>query len=153
MGDLPPAVQYGEVPRSCIVVTAQAYQLPVNLIGGVLLVEGGRVGMAKPNTNGTVDYGPAQINSAWLERTMPAGVDAEELRDNACANIWVAGWILKRCISIFSPSFWKGVGCYHAGENARTPKQLERMSSYAAKVHSAIADHGAAFSNWLAHRR
>lgn len=150
MGDLPPAVLHGEVPRSCVLATAQAYQLPVTLIGGVLFVEGGRLGMAKRNDNGSVDYGPAQVNSAWLTRTRPAGVSEQELRHNSCANIWVAGWILKRCLDKFTPSFWRGVGCYHAGENARSPKQIERMNSYAAKVHKAIANHGAAFSRWVA---
>lgn len=149
MVDLPPAIQHGEIPVSCLVVTANSYQLPPLLLGGVLMVEGGRNGMANLNANGSRDYGVSQINSAWLDKTKAVGVDAEALRTDACKNIWTAGWIIRRCMNKFDQSFWLAVGCYHTGENPKTLAQLERQRKYAKKVHDSIARISGPFTTWL----
>lgn len=152
MIDLPPALIHNEVPQQCLMVTAKAYGLPPELIGGILMVEGGRNGMANRNTNGSFDYGVAQINSAWLPKTKAAGVDSEGLKSNACKNLWAAGWIMRRCLNKFNNSFWHGVGCYHTGENPKSPAQLERQRQYAVKVYKAIARMKRPFSEWLSSR-
>ena len=50
----------------CIFTAAQTYSVPPTVILGVLNVEGGKVGMASSNTNGTYDLGPMQINTIWV---------------------------------------------------------------------------------------
>lgn len=149
MVDLPPAIAHNEIPRACVAIVARSYQLPPELIGGILYVEGGRRGMANRNTNGSYDYGPSQVNSAWLPRTREVGIDANALQHDTCKNLWAAGWILRRCLDKFSNSFWHGVGCYHTGENPRRADQLERQRSYALKVHRAIARTRGPFLRWL----
>lgn len=149
MVDLPPAIAHGEIPQACIRVVAQAYQLEPELLSGILFVEGGRKGMANRNTNGSYDYGPAQINSAWLGKTKAVGIGANELQHDPCKNLWAAGWIMRRCLSKFSASFWHGVGCYHTGENPKTEAQLKRQREYAAKVHRAVNRTRSAFLIWL----
>ena len=149
MIDLPPAIQHNEIPRQCIVRAAASYQLPLELIGGILYVEGGRLGMANKNRNGSFDYGPAQINSAWLPTLKDSGIDAQALQHDPCKNLWVAGWILRRCLDKFASSFWHGVGCYHTGENPKRRDQLERQAAYAGKVARAAARIRGPFIAWL----
>jgi len=149
MVDLPPAVVHGEIPAACVIVVSRSYQIEPELLGGLLFVEGGRRGMANKNKNGSYDYGPAQINSAWLEKTKAAGVTAKELQYDSCKNLWAAGWILRRCLNKFANSFWHGVGCYHTGENPKRPEQLQRQRDYAVKVHKAIQKTRGAFLRWL----
>ena len=149
MIDLPPAVAHDEVDRACVVMVARSYQLEPELIAGILYVEGGRKGMANRNSNGSYDYGPAQINSAWLERTRSVGIGENELKYDTCKNLWAAGWILRRCLNKFSNSFWHGVGCYHTGENPRSSAQLKRQRDYAAKVHKAVEKTRVPFLRWL----
>lgn len=149
MVDLPPAIAHGEIQQACVIMVAQAYQLEPELLSGILYVEGGRRGMANRNTNGSYDYGPAQINSAWLERTKAVGIGAQELRNDTCKNLWAAGWIMRRCLNKFSDSFWHGVGCYHTGENPKSAAQLKRQREYAIKVHRAISRTRNSFLAWL----
>lgn len=149
MIDLPPAIMHNELPQACVIAVSNAYQIPPLLIGGILKVEGGRKGMAMPNTNGSYDYGPAQVNSAWLEKTELIGIGVNELRHDTCKNLWAAGWILRRCLNKHSSSFWTGVGCYHAGEYARKPEQLERQRAYAVKVYNATVKIESSFARWL----
>lgn len=149
MMDLPPAIYHNEIPQACVVLVSRAYAIPPLLLGGILKVEGGRKGMAMKNSNGSYDYGPAQVNSAWLEKTKTIGVGENELRYDSCKNLWAAGWILRRCLNKHSDNFWTGVGCYHAGEYARKPAQLERQRLYAAKVYKATIKIERSFARWL----
>ncbi len=116
------------------------------------MVEGGRNGMANKNTNGSFDYGVSQINSAWLPKTKEVGVGPQELQNDACKNIWTAGWIIRRCLNKFNNSFWHGVGCYHTGENPKTPDQLARQKSYALKVYNAANRINVPFTEWMSKR-
>lgn len=67
------------VPVECINRAAITYYVPAKVIVSVLETEGGAPGLAKSNKNGTVDFGPMQINSTWLARIAPFGYTAEQL--------------------------------------------------------------------------
>jgi hypothetical protein len=54
------------VTIECAAEVSRCYQIPVALLGGVLAQERGRLGQSSPNKNGTWDFGPMQVNSAWL---------------------------------------------------------------------------------------
>jgi hypothetical protein len=79
-----------DVPIECINSAAIQYQVPAIVIISVLQVEGGRVGTASRNSNGTYDYGPMQINSTWLNKIQPYGYTKE------------------------SPQIWRGIANYHS---------------------------------------
>ena len=102
MFDLPPAIAAGEIPQQCVVATIQRYQIPATLIVGILGQENGRVGTASRNSNGSVDYGPGQVNSIWLATLAPYGVTAKDLQWDGCKNLWVSGWIMRRCLNKFN---------------------------------------------------
>lgn len=135
MADLPPAdhLVYQPATAYCMVSAARRFSVPLDGLVSMLLVEGGRVGLESPNTNGSFDYGPMQINSVWLGPKSPlyGFVSAPQLRDNLCTNIHSAAWILashmKRANDI-----WLAVGKYHS------PYTEELQRTYMLKVNARL---------------
>ncbi len=87
--------------------------VPATLIIAVLSTEGGKNGDAIPNTNGTFDYGPMQINSIWLKKIAKYGYTKEMIQYNPCINVSVGAWILGQAIAD-GGSLWNGIGNYHS---------------------------------------
>src|SRR3954470_14643627 len=88
----------------CIFTAAQTYVVPPSVLLGILNVEGGRIGQAVGNTNGTYDLGPMQINTIWIPELanywgVSPGAAMRAVRDDACINIGVGAWILRRNIN------------------------------------------------------
>lgn len=116
---------------ACLMIAAQTYQVPPQVLVGILHVEGGRVGQQVANKNGTYDLGPMQINSLWVpELAKSWGVPKKTawtwLRDDGCTNINVAAWILRGHLSETN-SLAQAVSHYHS----RTPS---RGGAYKRKV-------------------
>lgn len=106
---------------ACLMMAAQTYQVPPQVLVGILHVEGGKVGQQVRNTNGTYDLGPMQINTLWTkELAKEWGVSRSAaqtlIRDDACTNINVAAWILRRNLNE-TKSLPKAIAWY----NSRTP--------------------------------
>ncbi|MHB8408974.1 MAG: lytic transglycosylase domain-containing protein [Acidiferrobacterales bacterium] len=102
------------VTTNCVSYAAQAYGVPLAAVVGVLRAEGGKVGMARKDPDGTTDYGPMQINSVWLPTLSRAGITASLLRYDGCLNIAVGAWILRWQIASHHGSVWAGIGAYHS---------------------------------------
>lgn len=117
---------------ACLLSAANTYQVPAAVMIGIMHVEGGHVGQAVgPNTNGTYDLGPMQVNSRWLpELAKLWNVNQKTahlwVRDNGCVNVYVAAWILKQKIRD-TGSLYGGIAGYHS----MTPS---RGYAYANKV-------------------
>ena len=113
--------------RGCITAAAKVHRLPPAVLVILLNVEGGSLGRVSPNTNGTVDIGPIQINEIWLP-DVAAHWNAtiadtyKALRDNFCANVEAGAWILRRGLDEARGDFWEGVGYYHS----HTPEHKTR---------------------------
>jgi soluble lytic murein transglycosylase-like protein len=104
---------------ACIEDAARAYGVPPIVLLILLHVEGGQPGAVSPDTNGTVDIGPMQINQIWLptlarhwNATIPATYAA--IKDNFCANVAGGAWILHRAIDDAHGHLWLGVSYYHS---------------------------------------
>ena len=122
----------------CVQLAADRYGLPVSVIQAILKVEGGRVGQAVSNSNGTEDLGPMQINTVWLPRLAAYGVTRQQLQNDRCINILVGSWILagqlktaKNMQGSVQRRVWWGIGAYHS----KTP---QNNVSYALKVWRAL---------------
>ena len=103
---------------ACIIISAQTYDVPPGVLLGIMQVEGGRVGQEVRNTNGSHDLGIMQINTIWLpELSKRWGISQsrarEWIRDDGCANIAVASWILRQRINK-TGSLWGGIAGYHS---------------------------------------
>jgi hypothetical protein len=126
-------VKAGDAPndkatiRGCITAAAKVHRIPPAVLVILLDVEGGSLGRVSPNTNGTVDIGPIQVNEIWLPEVAAHWhatiADANKaLRDNFCANVEAGAWILRRCLDEARGDFWDGVGYYHS----HTPEHKTR---------------------------
>lgn len=102
-----------DVPIECINRAALMYHVPARLILAVLVTEGGRVGSAIQNKNGSVDYGPMQINSCWLPLLQTYGYTQQQVQYDPCVNVQVGTWILSKNIAQ-SATLWRGVGNYNS---------------------------------------
>lgn len=124
---------------ACLMVAAQNYAIPPQVLVGILYVEGGKVGQQVPNSNGTYDLGPMQINTLWTaELAKEWGVTRAHahrlIRDDACTNINVAAWIFRKNWNE-TKSLPKAIEWY----NSRTPR-IGRQYRY--KVIAAMRKHG-----------
>lgn len=118
--DLPPIDHIVHRPETayCVVSASRRFNLPVDGILSILLVENGKVGEAVSNENGSLDLGPMQINTVWLKERSPlfGYVTASQLRDNLCTNIHSAAWIIASHLEK-AKDIWTAVGKYHSPYN------------------------------------
>lgn len=107
------AADAAPVTRECIREAAEYHEVPVEAIVAILATERGQVGQIVANGNGTVDIGPMQINSLWLERFAEHGIHPEALRYDGCTNVYAGAWILARHVRATS-SVVDAIGRYHS---------------------------------------
>jgi len=151
-GHADPLLDAGEKVLACIDAASAVHQVPSGLIITLLRVEGGRLGSVSPNTNGTVDIGPMQVNTIWVGkiakhwRTTEA-IAYDTLRDNFCANVEGGAWILQQALDEAKGNIWEGVALYHSHKAVhklaylrQVLKHLHALRNEAAKtVHMASA--------------
>ncbi len=121
----------------CLATAAQAYQIPSTYLYAILAVEGGRVGEAVHNRNGTDDLGPFQINTAWgpaLGRYwhLPVERALEQVRDDGCANAIIASAILKKMLIESRGDFPKAIGFYHSHSQGLANSYRDKVLATAA---------------------
>jgi len=94
----------------------------------VLKTEGGSLGRMSPNSNGTSDHGPFQINSVWAARLHSQfGVTAHMLTHDFCWSARAAAYILRYEINQANGNFWEGVGHYHSRTPAHKHRYIQRV--------------------------
>ena len=114
-----PLTPEGTYIRACLTAAGSVYDEPPSILVILLNVEGGRLGAVSPNTNGTVDIGPMQVNDIWVPKVAAHWrTDVKSaylaLRDNFCANVEAGAWILRMGLDEAHGDFWEGVGIYHS---------------------------------------
>lgn len=85
--------------------------------------EGGWIGAAVPNRNGSHDLGPLQINSWWVPKIARLLERSPEdvriwLRFDPCFNTDAARWIFVAALTE-AGSYWKAIGVYHSPNSER----------------------------------
>ncbi len=80
--------------------------------------EGGWIGAEVPNSDGSHDLGPLQVNSWWVEKLAAATArPARQVRwwliHDACFNVAAARWIFLSGLRA-TGDYWKAVGVYHS---------------------------------------
>ena len=128
----------------CLATAAHAYHLPETYLYAILKTEGGRVGQAVHNKNGTDDLGPFQINTAWgpaIGRYWHVSVPRalEHVRDDGCANAMIASAILKKLLIETRGNFPKAIGFYHSHSKARAESYRDAVLDAAGKLTRAAA--------------
>jgi hypothetical protein len=106
----------------CIATAASSFQVPPVVIKLLLDVEGGRPGMESPNTNGSFDLGPMQVNDrVWAKPVAAFGITRERLRDDTCTNIYVGTWIFMHELRRYNH-----LGTALANYHSKTPQHQKR---------------------------
>jgi hypothetical protein len=127
-----------DVPIECINLAAVQYHVPAVIIVSVLKTEGGRVGHANVNKNGTIDYGPMQINSIWLDKLKKHGYSAYDLQYDPCLNVAAGTWILAQAIAE-DQSIWKGIGNYHSHSYMENLSYQYKVNVYTNLLEAALS--------------
>lgn len=121
------------VTKECFNEEAKRQKLePLRLLA-VMRTEAGRVGMFSPNSNGSYDIGPMQVNTIHLRDLsstykVSPGQLAQLLAYDGCFNVAVGAWMLRTKTNEAGGDFWYGIGRYHS----KTPKY---SNSYILRVH------------------
>jgi soluble lytic murein transglycosylase-like protein len=110
----------------CVAEAAQEHGVPLAALMGILAAEGGTVGEAVGNTNGSWDLGAFQINTCNLNALVSQGFMPEAILRDGCENARAAAWILRREFE-HTGDIWSAIGAYHS----RTP---ELRDAYIARV-------------------
>lgn len=112
---VPPTIPYME----CMVRTAAFYRLPPRVLPAIHSVEGGAVGDAIADPDGTRDLGVMQINTRWVQpiarRTAMSEAETyRRLRDDACFNIAASGLIMRTYLDETGGDLMRAIGNYHS---------------------------------------
>jgi hypothetical protein len=104
---------------ACMLAIATHFNLPPRILPSIQKVEGGQVGVAHLNANGTEDLGLMQVNSLWVAPlAQRLGVSAEVMRarllQDACFNITVAGAVVRVYLNRSNGDVLTAVGNYHS---------------------------------------
>lgn len=115
--------------QACLESAATAFEVDLTALQIIRVVEGGKLGTASLNSNGSYDFGPMQINSSWMPRLSRVGLTVEQLRDDPCVNAYVAAWIYRDAIRETGNQAM-AIARYHSG----TPYYQQRYLSMALDV-------------------
>lgn len=104
---------------ACMALVAQVYHLPPRVLPSIHLVEGGSVGVASRNADGSEDLGVMQVNTIWLDRLsrisrLPVDEVRRRLLDDACFNIAAAGVVMRIYLNETGGDLMQAVGDYHS---------------------------------------
>lgn len=139
--DAPPEAPVIPVTTECVAAAAAWQKVPLDILQSILAVEGGQVGQVSENTNGTVDIGPAQINTLWLPVLAEQGITGRMLRDNGCVNVYAASWILKTHIVESGGDIWAAVGRYHSRNARYADPYRQRVASALVRIQKQTRQH------------
>lgn len=97
----------------CIVPAATFHGVNYHVLRAILKVESGlKPHLVGRNTNGTLDVGIGQMNSAHFPELARWGISPGHLRD-ACIGTFVAAWHLRKAIHHHGNT-WFGIASYHS---------------------------------------
>ncbi len=121
---------------ACMVLVAAWNRLPPRVLPAIQAVEGGRIGLAHPNNDGSEDLGVMQVNTRWiapLARAIgtPEPVIRGRLIDDACYNIAAAGVIMALYLAEEKGDLMRAVGDYHSHTPALNQAYQEQVMAAA----------------------
>lgn len=136
MIEMPPNIDVIRHPETayCMVSAAHRFNLPVESLLALAIVESGRPGTESINRNGTHDLGVMQVNTLWLESRSPLRdyTTRTALTHDVCANIHAAAWILATHIQRVGGDIWRAIGMYHH------PSDEARAQGYRLKANRSL---------------
>lgn len=119
---------------SCVQNAAARHDVPLAALFGILATEGGRVGEALSNTNGTWDLGPFQVNTCHINRLLRHGIRPEDVLADACVNADAAALLLRGELERSRGDLWDALGAYHSRTARHHAAYRQRLRRNLAKL-------------------
>ena len=132
---LPPYAHLNKEAVQCVAQASVRYQVPELMLNAILMKEGGRAGQCVTNKNKTRDCGLAQINTSWAGHFEKYGLSFDQIRNDACTNIYVSAYILRKNFNLKSDWFYAAMA-YNIGPNNWTPPRYTVGHRYASDVYA-----------------
>lgn len=127
--------------QACISDAAAAFHVPALPVRILRKVEAGQVGMASPNTNGSVDLGPMQVNSSWLPMLKRLGITRDQVQYNPCVNAYVGTWIFAQAWADSRAQPAMAMARYHSPNPAEQARYLGLVLKAIDRQALQLADH------------
>lgn len=101
---------------ACVMDASRANGIPLAALLGILATEGGSMGEALGNRNGSWDLGCFQVNTVHLNELAALGMSPNAVLRDGPTNAFAAAWLLRKEYQR-AGNLWQAVGAYHS----RTP--------------------------------
>lgn len=112
----------------CILDAARINGMPAAALFAILATEGGKIGEALSNKNGTWDMGPFQVNSVHLNELSAMGISPEAVLRDGRVNAYAAAWLLRKEYQR-TGSLWRAIGAYHSRTPHRRDAYIRRVQA------------------------
>jgi hypothetical protein len=104
---------------ACLALVSGFYHLPPRVLPSIAVVEAGRVGLVRPDADGSADLGLMQINTRWIaplarNTGLPVSIVRHRLLQEPCFNIATAGAIMRIYLQEEAGNLLRAVGDYHS---------------------------------------
>ena len=112
----------------CVLDAARASGMPAAALFAILATEGGRMGEALRNKNGTWDLGCFQVNTVHLKDLAAMGISARAVLCDGRANAHAAAWLLRKEYRR-TGNLWQAIGAYHSRTPHRRDAHIRRVKN------------------------
>ena len=112
----------------CVLDAARASGMPAAALFAILATEGGRMGEALRNKNGTWDLGCFQVNTVHLKDLAAMGISARAVLCDGRANAHAAAWLLRKDYRR-TGNLWQAIGAYHSRTPHRRDAYIRRVKN------------------------
>ena len=130
-----PSIPWGNNRQPCWDAAGSYHNVDPWLLYAIAKVESGYNPSALArNSNGSVDLGIMQVNSAHWSRLRQYGIAPSALV-NACASTYIGAWVLAAAQRRYGKT-WKAIAAYNVG-TIDTPKKALIGWRYAKRVYAA----------------
>ncbi|KAF0169879.1 MAG: trbN, partial [Caulobacteraceae bacterium] len=118
---------------TCSIAAALKFGIPANIMLAVAEMEGGRPGQRVRNRNGSLDVGPMQFNTRYLEHLERRyGITAADVAAAGCYPYELAAWRLRKHIELDAGDVWARAANYHSRSPAHNSKYRRKLIAKAA---------------------
>lgn len=112
----------------CVLDAARVSGMPVAALFAILATEGGRMGEALSNKNGTWDLGGFQINTVHLKELAAMGISPDAVLRDGRVNAYAAAWLLRKEYRR-TGNLWQAIGAYHSRTPHRRDAYIRRVKN------------------------
>ena len=112
----------------CVLDAARVSGMPAAALFAILATEGGRMGEALSNKNGTWDLGGFQINTVHLKDLAAMGISPDAVLRDGRVNAHAAAWLLRKEFRR-TGNLWQAIGAYHSRTPHRRDAYIRRVKN------------------------